>query len=271
MLNKKNVIGFAKEAGVLGAIGEISYLKGTATLVAENEELFVVQLDDVTFLEEVGSIGEAVIFNRDVLGTVDGKLYEVELQANGTDIKLHLLDNKLNRVEEGETIDKSNLSVLEPYVELLGSIFELELELPVVDFNIKIVKNFNGQFITYFYACNNKETGEIDLIKVVFVGASLLEEDYTRKTLNHDEFLDAIENGTLKDVSPQELQNYATGVRYGRVSTGTITASQVTGGVTSQPSCEEEDCCEIEEEEEEDGDYCEECGSHEIECECLWV
>lgn len=272
MFNQKNVIGFSKETGVLGAIGEISYLNGTVTLVDDNEELHVVSLDSVVFLEEVGTIGEVVVFNRDVLGTIDGKRYEVELQSNGKDVILFLLDDKLNRLEEGEIIEKSNLSVLEPYVTLLGSIFELELELPVVDFNIKIVKDFNGQHFTYFYACNNKETGEIDLIKVVFIGATLLEEDYARTTLTHEEFLDAVANGTLKEVSPQELMNYATGMRKApavggdRITTGTLTASKGKVTISANEVC----CDEDEEDEEVDSSYCEECGEHETDCDCVW-
>jgi hypothetical protein len=223
MLNKIKGIGYSEKLNVLGNIGEISYLKNSVVLVDENGDLHEANLDEITFLEEIGELGEDVIYDHDVLENSWGKKWEVELQEDKQKVTFYLLDNKLNRVEKGKAIELEEFSSLSELVSLVGNLYELKSDIPVVDFNINIVKDFNGDYYTYFYACNNKEKNQIDLIKVVFVGTYLLEEeDYSRRTLSHDVYLDSIDAGTLKEVSPQELQNYAMGVMDGATSNKTI-------------------------------------------------
>src|SRR5690606_6499815 len=62
---------------------------------------------------------------------------------------------------------------------------------------------------TYYYACNNKEEKEIDLIKVIFIGTQLIEEKYERLTVPYEEFEDMVNDNVITEVSPHQLQQYA--------------------------------------------------------------
>lgn len=266
---KNNTVGFSKSLGILGGIGEYSLIKGTMTLVT-GKERHEVAIDDVILLEQIGTLADGdFVFNNDVLQhSEDGSLVEIESLENGT-LQTYILDRKFVRIADGIVFNEAEFAELSEGWELVGNIHELEAQKKTVDFNIAIFKDFDGTSFTYYYACNNKETEEIDLIKVVFVGTSLIkEEEYTRTTLSHDVFLDSVEAGTLVEVSQSELQNYA----YGMMSKGNKITERV---VEETPSVEEdwedEDSCDCEEccgEQLELDDYCEECGELEEECDC---
>jgi len=199
----KKSIGYVAEINLLGEVAGVDFRNGLYVLVDDNGEEHAVKIEDVEILEEAFVLHGLSIFNKDVLGSIEGKLYQVEL--HGEDVQLHLLDDNLEVVASGEVFTPTEDVVkgFEQIFDLQGNIYELIPELPQKpDFNIKIVKDFDGKHFTYFYACNNKETEEVDLIKVVFIGHQLLEEEYTRITLSYDVFQDSIEAGTLKEVSP---------------------------------------------------------------------
>lgn len=204
------------ESGVIGAVAGVDFIKQTITILADDDSLITSKLADVEFLAQLGEIGGVGIIDGDVVITADDKMYEI-VAVNENDVQMHLLNKKLERVEAGELFEKSGLGQLAPYVTLVGNIRELE-PIPAVDFNIVVVRQMdNGEFKGYYYACNNADKEEVDLIKVVFIGHNLLEEEkYERITVTHDEYLELVEDGTLKVVNPQELMNYVTGMMYGK-------------------------------------------------------
>lgn len=244
-----------KENGIIGAVAGVDFIKQTISILTDDEEIFVVSLGNVEFLEEIGAIGQVGVINHDVVGTADGKLYEIVL-VDKNSVQLHLLNKKLERVEAGDVIAKTDLHVLAPYVEVLGNLYELEPE-NVVDFNIKVVRKNTEDGVVFFYACNNVEREEVDLIKVVFVGHQILkEETYQRITVSHDEYLELVENGVVIETDPSALLNYVTGLMYGK--------SEVAVDV------EDEDFEDDFEDEDEDleEEYCEECGETVDNCDC---
>lgn len=268
-MNFKQLEGFAfdKESKELGAIASVDFLEQTITIMMDEENIVVAKLANVEFLEQIGTIGEVAIVNHDVVTTTDGKLFELELQKDGKNVQMHLLNGKLERTEKGDLIPREKLESLNSYVELVDSIYLLEPEEEeAIDFNIRIVrKQTNGDF-SYSYACNNIEEEQIDLIKVIFLGNHLLEEEnYERETVSHEDYLELIEDGTLKEVSPNELMNYVTGMMYKPKSNGFE--------VSEDEDCETCNCtirCEDEDENEceDNTNYCAECGEDEDNCEC---
>lgn len=252
-----NHIGFSESLKVLGEIAEFSFIKGTITLLDGEGNTHETSLEDVILLESVGILGEFEIFNHDVLVTTKGEHYEVELEENGKDISVILLDKNLERTENVEHFDKDTFHMLEGFTELVGNIYELKEEKPTVNFNVEVVKDFNGKHITYYYACNNKELGEVDLIPLSFA-----REEYKRITLSHDVYLDSIEAGTLKYVSDSELENYLYGV--------SNDSKVPTERVVSEDCCVEVAEFELDEDFEQLDleDYCEECGEVDEECDC---
>ena len=276
MLNKK-IIAYAHDLKVLGAVGAINYLENTITLVTKEKELHTADLDDTTILEHIGAINGKHIFNHDVLSGLDTNSvngqevnYEIELVEGG--VQFHKLDGKLNRVKTGVVIPLERLDKLPKGLKLVGNLFELKDALPKVDFNIKIVKDFsNGEF-TYFYACNNKFEEQIDLIKVIFVGHQILEEEnYARVTLSYEVYQDSVNAGTLKEVSPQELLNYVTGVTYGKTvdPTEDIEGYEEEDYYDDEEYEDEEDFYEDEEDFLDEDDVAREvCGCNQKVCDC---
>lgn len=276
----KQYIGYVKELNFLGAVTSVNFLEDTVTLTGD-EDTHVVDREDVEFLPEVGVFKGVTIFHKDVLSLqeVEDKFVEVELHSDGL-TQLHALDKDFNRDGgedgSGEKFDfNESVEILELVLgELQGNIYELQKKEEKVDFNIKIVKDFDGKSYTYFYACNNIAKEEVDLIKVVFVGHQLLEEEnYERRTLSHKVYLDSIVSGTLKEVSQSELVNFVTGIMYGKKEVALPS-------VEEKDCCEEcceieetEDCCEVEETEkhQEDKDICRDCKQPLMVCDCeLW-
>jgi hypothetical protein len=267
--NQLEGFAFDNESKSLGAIAGVNFVKQTMEILTDEEEVVVAKLENVVFLEEIGYIGNEGIINHDVVMSADGKLFEIELQEDGKHVQLHLLDKGLNRTELGDSILKEDLSVLAPYVELVGNKFELEPEEDeTLDFNIRIVRTHeNGEF-GYSYACNNIAKEEIDLIKVLFIGHKLLEEKaYERVTVSHEEYIALVESGKLKEVSPNELMNYVTGMTYNPSSE---VEAEYNDNDEEDENLDNCDCyeCRMARGEDVDEDYCDECGEQDEDCDC---
>lgn len=288
-----NSIGYAEVVGVLGEVVEFSLLQGTYTLLDENQETHVVDMDEVKELKYLGDFEEIAVYEGDVFGNASTKkMYELTLNEQGL-INIYALDAKLKRISNKPDNTITKLSTLSRELVLIGSIYELEPN-STPEFNIRVVRKFVLGETSYFYACNDKENEMIDMIKVVFVGSHLLEEeDYQRITISYDEYQEQIDNGVYKEVSPQELQNYALGLSRNTVATDVIKveADKTTYESVGDYSVEDEeddmdgnefddcDCsaCKInreedieaeEEDEDDDDDCCEECGEEEQDCDC---
>ena len=268
--NQLNGFVFDSESGVIGAVAGVDFIKQTITILTDDDTTVVAKLANAEFLETLGAIGGVGVINHDVVETTSGQLYELE--AVGTDeVQLHLLGKKLERVETGDVIKRTDLHVLAPYVTVLGSIFQLE-PAPAVEFNVIVVRKQTDDGIVFFYACNNVEREEVDLIKVVFVGHHLLkEETYQRITVSHEEYLELIESGKVVETSPQALQNYVTGLMYGQKEEAVAKCCDI----EDIGDFEDEDCecyeADVEEEDfDEENETCEECGEDLEDCDCEW-
>jgi len=294
-----NSVGYAESIDVLGSIVEVSLIKGTYTLMDASGETHTLDIDlveELKYLGDLGDFGGSAVYERDIFGDKNtGDLYELFFNEDGL-IKmqsLEVVDGALERV--GASSLNIKLSDLSSDLMLLGSIYELEVdEDKSPQFNIQIVRHFLDGETTYFYACNDKENEKIDMIKVIFVGSHLLEEEnYARVTMDYDEYANFVEKGIYKEVSPQELQNYVLGVSRNTVAQDVIKveADKTTYEAEDEEEYEDEMDDDIEEEEEEDdmdGDefdncqcygcqkergeledeVCDECGEEEQDCDC---
>jgi len=240
---------YDKESGALGNPVSLDLLERTVTILVDEDETVVADLSNIELVEIVGKLGEIVILDGDVLLAGTNK-YEVELQEDGENLVLYLLNEQYERTKAGEPFGKETLYNLSDIASLEANIREIEVEeVPTVDFNIRVVRKIEDGEVTYFYACNNKELEEVDLIKVTYIGHMILEEeDYSRTTVSHDEYLEMIADEDFKEVNPQELGNYVLGM-----SPTTINSSEGTIVKIDTPSYTHE---------EEEGDFCQECGAN---------
>lgn len=201
---------YDKKTNNFGQVVDFDIINSEVTIKDVEDNISTLSLKDAKFLELIGVIGENVIIDGDVLVDANNTLYEIELQKDNT-VLFHLLGENQERIGSGKPLDKNGLEVFAGILLPIGNIndaflFEDEDD-ALLDFNVKIMKDTEDN--TYFYACYNEEEEVIDLIKVVFIGANLLEEGYTRTTLEFDEYLDIVKEGLLVESSPSELQNYA--------------------------------------------------------------
>lgn len=248
-------IGFSEKLKVLGDIAEVSYIKGTVTLLDGDGIEHKTDLEDVILLEQVGVLSDAIIFNHDVLINTKGEYFEVELQENRKDIIVHMLDKEFDRTEKVEHFDKETFHLLDGYVELVGNIFEIEASIEALEeslgleeegfLNVDVVKDFNGEHFTYYYACNNKDAEAIDLIPLSFL------DSYHRISLSYAVYQDCLEAKTFVKVSESELKNYL----YGLTEESNVPTERVV---------EELEGFVV----EEDHAYCEECDEPVENCDC---
>lgn len=194
----------------IGSILALDFGTQIASIEDSFGEVLLAHLEDLTFLELIGEINEVSVYNHDVLKTVNGQLFEIELLGNKQNVTLFSLNEDLERTGTADSLHKDDIEEAYSYMSVLGSIYEVELEEDKLDFNIKIVRDtFDEDGIVYYYACNNKEEDEIDLIKVVFIGSQLLkEEDYERVTISYDDYLGALGDGELEEATPQMLMDF---------------------------------------------------------------
>lgn len=265
----KKAIGYVEKQKFLGVLTNINFISGNLTLVDDNEENeIVVSRDEVELMFEAFSLHDLLIFDKDILRASNNNLYLIELFEDGR-VKFHLVDEKLQVVTSGDkfTPDAELIGSLEEFMTLEGNYHEVLATLPRnPEFNVQVVKQFDGTHFTYFYACNNKSEEQIDLIKVFHFGNQFFEEEYERITISYEEYSENIEGGILEEVSEQELHNYITGVTYG----GAEKESPLEGIVFLE---EDEEAVEEVELPEEEKNICNECGADlDVEdCDCkLW-
>ena len=225
---KENIAGYSKEKNVLGLVIEFSLLERTATLRDFDGVNHTVPLEGIVEVEYIGDYQSEEVYDGDVFvseQTGEG----VELVKVGDKVSLRPLDEKLNYVDVGEVgaIELEQMVKIFEQLEfvLVGNIHQMREELEQLnselesavsgqdnhfDFNLKIVKEklTNGKY-QYYYAGNNKEEEEVDLISVIFMGAGFHEgKPYERFTVDYDQYLELVDSALI-DVSPAELQEYA--------------------------------------------------------------
>ncbi|QPK89751.1 hypothetical protein IEN91_04740 [Bacillus velezensis] len=251
---------YIKEEGILGSFAGIDLTTGTVKIYVD-DNIYEADIEAVEKLDHVMKLhdgdGELDVYVGDVFVGADKK-YIVKLVDGYRFIKY--LDDNLNEIPIigvgiGLPINELEEDFKEGKVQLLGNIVELKR---TPDFNVKIARKFKDGDTTYYYVCNNKEENLIDLIKVVFVGADILDGDYTRKTITYFEYLDLIESGELKEVDPMELANYALGVMHGNAKISDVSLDELSGDIRLAKTkcytfCEDEcDQCNTYQEDEDE-------------------
>lgn len=273
---------FSQEKKFLGHIVAVDFLGETVTL-ADEKDIYVLPFEDVTLVQKVGTTSDGeVYYNHDVLENVhDETLHEMELLENGK-VALHRLDeDSLKRTGSTNTFTVSLLMTIiekEDTYKITENLYELLAEEDAksvdVDFNIKIYKEVDTD--SYFYACNNKKTDEIDLIKVVFLGSAVLtEESYSRNTVTKEVFSNHVLEGLLSEVSTSELQSYAMNLLQDSQR------QKEDPRCNSDCNCDVDEDCKMENEESmglptppadyneyESDNICDECDAHVSDCDC---
>jgi len=214
IFDNKKFLGRIKDTDFVGKVIIINLETNEVTLDDVGKKR-VAKISDVEFLREAFVLHDITIFDKDVLGDINGEMYMVELHDND-EVSFHVLDENFETVKVGERIKITDnlISELEGIADFVGNIYELRAELPKEPrFNVTVVKDFNSKHYTYYYALNNKEEKVIDLIKVnTLIG----DEEHKRITLSYEDYAKAIKYGVYKEVSDQEFDNYLTGFTYGQ-------------------------------------------------------
>lgn len=226
MLKNERVLAYSEENKKLGTIAMMNFEDSEVSLIDTDGELFTTSFEDLTELPLIGELNGVTLFDRDViqLGT---EFYLVKYMGEGKaqmQLLKKLKDASLEIVEGvvGETFEVAETSLILSMTSLelrhLGNYEVLQNEIQEEKekkqkFNIKIFKDVEGVFFdagTYFYAGN--VNGVVDLIKVVFMGHNLLEEEaYERDTVAIETLLFSINECDVKEVTPSELLKYVSG------------------------------------------------------------
>lgn len=201
--------GYAKDKKVFGRIVGYNIIDNEA--VIQDKEGNLHKSNDVVVVEKIGVMGDVDLFSGDVIKDENFQ-FELELLEDGN-VRCHEVDNMYNRT--GKFVNTTKGKLLNSIMELVGNVYELRDKLPKVDFDVKIVKSFDGAYYTYFYACNNKEKKEVDLLKATFFGDKCISnEGYQRQTITYHDYLDRVFKGSLKEVGEREFHNYVLGMSY---------------------------------------------------------
>ena len=239
MINANSMF-YSEEHGLVGKLVSADFIKDTYQLMDIYGNVHTVKTGKVKELERLGTLGGNVVFNHDVLRNNDSNtLFEIVKFEDG--FKFHQLDENLERTGNvGSKGKEEDFKVVEDCLEILGNIFEMKKELEEkkaeemdFDFNIKIYKADIGGKSTYFYAGNNKSDATVDLIKVIYMGHYLLEEEeYEIDSYTYDQFQSLVNTGVIVEASPMELSNFVM---------GKIDSAHVTLTPVSPASYEEEE------------------------------
>lgn len=268
----KKVMGYVSKDGFLGEVVSYNFVDEVAILQDGLGNTAGFAKDDVEFLNEAFELNGTTVYDKDVLGALNGKKYLVEVH-NEKVCQLHMLDDELKTVKSGERFitDDENMEQLEKIMSLVGNYYELVAELPKnPDFNIEVVRSYDEKHVTFWYACNDKEQERIDLIKVVFVGHHILEEeDYMRDTYSYEDYQELLETGQLEKTSPSALLNFVTGAKYNHKEETSVDSPAVQN-TQDVNVCEDCDCNGVCNKVEEE-DVCKDCNQDLTECDChLW-
>lgn len=220
MFKFKNALGYVEEVGLLGEIALVDIRNGMYVIAenSESEEGLAFPFEQVEVLGQVFEIHGYQVFDKDVLGHINGKQYQVEAVDEGA-IRFHELNSNLEVVKSGYVVEVSEkvIDEIEQTFDIQGNLYEFQAELPKnPEFTMEVVKDFKNGHYTYYYALNNKEKEEIDLVTAVFVMGGSTFGDYTRTTMSYQDYATLLEIGELTKVSDGEFMNYAMGFAYGQ-------------------------------------------------------
>lgn len=208
----KDVIAYSEKEKVLGTVVEYSRVKKTATL-KNGEKLHVVDAEDIFTMDYIGEMNNTPIYEYDVFKGVGSDVrYIIKLNKEGL-AELHVIDKKLKELRIADVTPVKELSKFSHSLELQENYFILKEKLPVVDFNIRVVREYSNGKTSYFYVGNNPKDETVDVIRVIFMGSTVLEEEkYERTTISWDDYLKRVELKAWEEVRPQEIANYLYGM-----------------------------------------------------------
>lgn len=211
---------YSKKHETVGFMTQIDYKARTVSFETDDgdagETVITTTMEDAVVMHSFGEDPDGTpLFDGDVFESqVSGSLYEAELV--GGFLQFHLLDKDLKRIHKVDRYEVEKfLNMLQEAdtYEVIGNKYEIEPEEEETvdfDFNIKIIKRtIDGCDDIFYYAGNRKENRQIDIIKVVYMGSDLLEEeDYFRSTFTYEEFAESMKEDRNTFVSPRELQSH---------------------------------------------------------------
>lgn len=198
---------YYNKTGQIHEVAGIDFQSKSYVLHQDPEKL-VAKHGDVKVLEVIYDFENGgVVLEGDVFVNGAGDLFKVEKVGN-KEFRFVSMGENLDEVHAGASavIDDnfidyfSGLEIVNNYYVLKNDLKNAKPKEP--DFNVKILRLEGKEKTYYFYACNNKERKEIDLIKVIFIGHQLLEEKYARYTFPYNEYMELKE---LQEISPTEL------------------------------------------------------------------
>lgn len=208
----KKMIGFIESENFFGFFGNvvaIDFKNNKVVIEDKNGRQKIVDTEDVIIMEEVFKLHDKPVFDKDVLKDELGNKYLVNLHDNGR-ISLDELNDNLEIIKKGVQYEIAYIAgaLKDSTFSLVGNLYELRKE---PNFNINVVKEFNGKHYVYYIAINDKKNKNIDLINI---GALINSEEYKRKTISYQDFMSAIFDKALKEVSKDEFNNYVTYAMY---------------------------------------------------------
>lgn len=294
----KNAMVYVKDSELLGDLAMIDFVEQTL-IINVDEKAYEVHFDDAEILKDAFEFHGINIFDKDILSHSSGDLFIVE-RVDKNKIRINSLDKDLNVAVVGALLDVDSLLIdeLEENFDLYSSYYALVAEkLKNPDFNVKVMKStkIHGE-LRYYYALNNKELKHIDLINVMFLNETIVDNvEYTRTTVSYDVYKQWLLDGVIKDVSESELNNYVTGATY-KADTNVVSTpyepeskkSKCDSDTCEDFSCEcvsddefvedleisircNGDCDDCEECEDNEYDICTDCGNQVDYCTCdLW-
>ena len=214
-----NRVAFASELGLVVNIDSIDFLTQTA-YVSYNGEKYNVSVETLEQLDLLGVMNGLDIFDGDIF-EMNEEIYSISRHKDDKEmLVLTKLDENLDDLVEGKPFSPASLGLLSDYLAFKGNVREflhiIEQEVVVdLDFNIIVVKDIDNG--VYYYAGNNKSAEEVDLIAVSFVGHKLLEKDYERITVSHEDYKDMVIDEVLVEVNPNELMSLLNKASYSTV------------------------------------------------------
>lgn len=191
------------EIANLCAIHSVYLQANKAVVIDSHGESFTVNFDDMIILKRIIEVDDAEFYENDIV-KCDGELYLIS--RDGKEIDFYHINEHFEKKSYSFTINDEHFRYryCDGKIKYVGNSFVLKEKQQ--DFNIKVVK-YNDEM---YYACNNKEINEVDLIKAVVVYAygKLNDVEYKRVTLTHEQFVKLLSNNVIVEVTPNELYEY---------------------------------------------------------------
>lgn len=267
---------------VSGKLVTADFLSDTG-IIEKNGHKFKEKLSELVKVDLVGILGGKEIHVGDVLLNTTGHFIKVSLSERGKLVG-EIVNTKGDVLGKDETELSLELALSgSEYVANIEAFIELGLNKVDFDFTVQVLRSNVDNEIKYFYACNDKENERVDVMSVVFMGADILDNDYTRETFSYDGYEVLLEKGEFTVVGENELRNYAVGAVYGNRNKAVVREEEEDAGVICGVTCDcdfecddyesdyyrqDEDEDEYEDEDFEDEEACEYCGDVDFDCDC---